>query len=200
MEKFNVRDLINVGLFTVLVMAFIFIGSMVGFIPVLMPFIGFCVGILSGPIYMLYATKINKPGMIVSQQILLGFIYALAGHGFWTIFTNAIGGIIGEVIFKRNNYKSVKDARLAFSFCNLGVIGNFLPIFFTRDAYLKGLIDSGYGAEFTEVMNRVLPNWSLIPIAILCMLGGYIGCTLGMKMLKKHFIKAGMVDEKEITI
>lgn len=38
----------------------------------------------------------------------------------------------------------------------------------------------------------VMPTWSFVPIVALGVLGAYLGCTLGIKILKKHFIKAGM--------
>ena len=37
--------------------------------------------------------------------------------------------------------------------------------------------------------------WTLPLIVILGMLGAYIGCTIGIRMLKKHFVKAGMAEE-----
>ena len=56
----NVRDLVNVGLFSVLIFIATFLSGMIGFIPVLMPVVPFVYGIVSGPVYMLYFTKIKK--------------------------------------------------------------------------------------------------------------------------------------------
>lgn len=53
----------------------------------------------------------------------------------------------------------------------------------------------GYGEEYTQKMMSVLPNWTLPVIIVLGMLGAYIGCTIGIKMLKKHFVKAGMAED-----
>ena len=39
----------------------------------------------------------------------------------------------------------------------------------------------------------VLPQWALVPMTILGMIGTFIGCTIGISILKKHFVKAGMV-------
>ena len=50
----NVRDLVNVGLFSVLIFIATFLSGMIGFIPVLMPVVPFVYGIVSGPVYMLY--------------------------------------------------------------------------------------------------------------------------------------------------
>ena len=101
----------------------------------------------------------------------------------------------GEVVLRNGRYKSVKHARLAFSVQSIYGLGNWLPIYFARDAYIRQMLDMGYGEEYTQKMMSVLPNWTLPLIVILGMLGAYIGCTIGIRMLKKHFVKAGMAEE-----
>ena len=41
-------------------------------------------------------------------------------------------------------------------------------------------------------MFAVLPQWSLLPITLFGALGGYLGATFGISILKKHFEKANM--------
>ncbi|MEG2419559.1 MAG: MptD family putative ECF transporter S component, partial [Eubacterium sp.] len=113
-QKLNVKDLINVGLFTVLIFIFTFVGGMIGFIPVLMPLVPFTCGLLSGPVDMLYATKIRKPGMLLIEQIIIAILFVVTGHGPWMLATAAVGGLIGECILKKGHYSSIKYARLAF--------------------------------------------------------------------------------------
>lgn len=57
--KLNVRDLVNAGAFSLLTVMAIWVGGMIGFIPVAMPFVPFACGLLSGPVFMLYSTKIH---------------------------------------------------------------------------------------------------------------------------------------------
>ena len=171
----NVRDLVNVGLFSVLIFIATFLSGMIGFIPVLMPVVPFVYGIVSGPVYMLYFTKIKKAGMLFIQTIVVTLAFV--------------------VVLRNGRYKSVKHARLAFSVQSIYGLGNWLPIYFARDAYIRQMLDMGYGEEYTQKMMSVLPNWTLPLIVILGMLGAYIGCTIGIRMLKKHFVKAGMAEE-----
>ena len=168
----NVRDLVNVGLFSVLIFIATFLSGMIGFIPVLMPVVPFVYGIVSGPVYMLYFTKIKKAGMLFIQTIVVTLAFVATGHGPWVLLTAVIGGL-----------QSIYG------------LGNWLPIYFARDAYIRQMLDMGYGEEYTQKMMSVLPNWTLPLIVILGMLGAYIGCTIGIRMLKKHFVKAGMAEE-----
>ena len=191
----NVRDLVNIGLFSVLIFIATFLSGMIGFIPVLMPVVPFVYGIVSGPVYMLYSTKIKKAGMLFIQTIVVTLAFVATGHGPWVLLTAVIGGLLGEVVLRNGRYKSVKHARLAFSVQSIYGLGNWLPVYFARDAYIRQMLDMGYGEEYTQKMMSVLPNWTLPLIVILGILGAYIGCTIGIKMLKKHFVKAGMAEE-----
>ncbi|HCJ57250.1 MptD family putative ECF transporter S component [Lutispora sp.] len=191
-KKLNVKDLINVGLFTVLIFIFTFIGGMIGFIPVLMPVVPFVGGLLAGPASMLFATKIKKRGMLFIEQMIIAIIFVVMGHGPWMLLTAVLGGILGELMLKKGNYNSVNHARTAFTIATISGLGNWLPIFFARDKYIEQMLQMGYGQDYATKMMSVLPNWSLIPITLLGMLGTYIGCTIGIAILKKHFVKAGM--------
>jgi len=159
----NVRDLVNVGLFSVLIFIATFLSGMIGFIPVLMPVVPFVYGIVSGPVYMLYFTKIKKAGMLFIQTIVVTLAFVATGHGPWVLLTAVIGGLLGEVVLRNGRYKSVKHARLAFSVQSIYGLGNWLPIYFARDAYIRQMLDMGYGEEYTQKMMSVLPNWTLPP-------------------------------------
>ena len=65
-------------------------------------------------------------------------------------FTAVIGGLLGEVVLRNGRYKSVKHARLAFSVQSIYGLGNWLPIYFARDAYIRQMLDMGYGEEYTQ--------------------------------------------------
>ncbi len=189
----NVRDLINVGLFGILVAILTFLSGFIGFLPVLIPFTQLMVGLVTGPVNMLYSTRIKKAGMLFIQQLIVALLFGLTAHGIWIIFTTIISAIIAEIVLKMGNYNSVKYARLAFIVTAIGGIGNWIPIFIGRDKYIEKMIQMGYSQDYIDAMMKVLPQWILIPMTILGMIGMFIGCTIGISILKKHFIKAGMV-------
>ena len=191
-KRLNVRDLVNIGLFSILIFITTFIGGMIGFVPNLIPATTFVAGLVSGPVYMLYSTKIKKVGMVFITTIILCLVFMATGHGIWILLTGIVGGVLGELILKKGQYKSAKSARMAFTIQSIYTVGNWLPVYFARDPYIKQMIDMGYGEEFTQKMMRVLPDWSLIPLVLFGMLGTFIGCTVGIKILKKHFAKEGV--------
>lgn len=194
-NKLNVKDLINIGLFTILMFLFIFIGGMIGFIPILMPIVPFVAGFLTGPVDMLFASKVKKRGMLVINQFIIALVFVAMGHGIWTILFALIGALIGEIFISRDNYSKIKNARLAFSLMlMISFFGNWVPLFFARDQYIEQLLQTGYGEEYTQKLNSILPFWSIIPIMLLGFLGVYLGSTLGIKLLKKHFVRAKLIE------
>ncbi len=58
----NVRDLVNVGLFSVLIFIATFFSGMIGFIPVLMPVVPFVYGIVSGRYTCFILRRLKKQG------------------------------------------------------------------------------------------------------------------------------------------
>ena len=81
MKRFGIRDLVNAGVFSLLTVMATWCGGMIGFIPVLMPLVPFACGLVSGPVFMLYSTKINKFGMIFIMGIIFGLVFSMSGHG-----------------------------------------------------------------------------------------------------------------------
>lgn len=191
-KKFEVRDLVNAGAFSILIIVAVMIAGMVGFFPFFMPAVPFLCGILSGPIFMLYAMKIKRFGMVWIMGIILVLVFVSTGHGIYTI-GGVVTSFLAEFVLKMGKYRSVKYARLSYTLVSVFYIFILLPIYISRSAYTQKLIDGGFGKDYADKMMSVLPNWSVIPIALLGCLGAYIGCTIGIKMLKKHFEKAGML-------
>ena len=193
MKKFGIRDLVNAGVFSLLTVMATWCGGMIGFIPVLMPLVPFACGLVSGPVFMLYSTKINKFGMIFITGIIFGLVFSMSGHGLIVLPAIIVLSLICEIILKKGGYKSVKTARLTYTVFMIFAAANLIPIYFARDSFVQSLINRDYGAEYVEKLLSVMPNWSFIPVVLLGMLGGYIGCSIGIKILNKHFKKAGMV-------
>ena len=135
-KALTVRDLINAGLFSVLTFIVVFMTGMIGFVPILMPLIPFIGGITTGPINMLYATRIKKPGMIVIQQVLIALVFFITGHGIWVIPTSIFFAVLAELVLARGGYKSINFARAAFCVSALSGVGNFIPIFIGREKYI----------------------------------------------------------------
>lgn len=192
-STFSIKDLINVGLFTLLIFIFTFISGMIGFFPVTMPIVPFVGGLITGPVFMLYFTKIHHFGMFLLTGTIISLLFVATGHTFLFLVGGILFSLCAEYILKLGKYKDIGKARLAYAVYSLNTMFGFIPMYLTRDAFVQDLIKKDYGAEYAKQLMSVLPNWSFFPIVLLGGVGGYIGCTIGIRMLKKHFEKAGLV-------
>lgn len=140
---------------------------------------------------MLFLTKARKFGMVLIMSVLIGLVVGLMGMGVWVIATAPICGLLTELILKSGGYASAKKSVLGYGVFSMWVIGNYIPIVVTRDDYFSMLV-SGYGQEYAETLMGYIPDWSLIVLLIASFVSGIAGALLGRKLLKKHFVRAGI--------
>ena len=192
-NKLNTKDLINIGIFTALYFVVMFIVAFTGYIPifmVIMPALCTFVGAIP---FMLFMTRVRKFGMVTIMGILLGLLTFLLGRPWPSVLIGALAGLLADLYLKGGNYNSIQRACIGHAIFSLWVVGMALPLYFGyRDAYLESL-RAGYGDAYVEAITGYTPAWMFWVMTALIALGGYLGALVGAKILKKHFVKAGMV-------
>lgn len=196
MNKLTIPDLISTGVFTalyfVLVAVATFSSAVIfpGFNNVVLP--ALC-ALISGCIYMLLASKVQKFGAISIMGIVMGLFFMVSGHFIVSFAANIVMSITADLIAKRGNYKSKKGILLSYVVFSYGLFGPVLPMWFMRDAYMANLAargkDAGYIADLFANMNMT----TFLIAVVLTLLCGVAGGLFGQKMIKKHFVKAGIV-------
>ncbi len=192
-KKFEIKDLITVGVFTALYFAVTFAVACIGFIPIVMVFMPLIGPIFTGIPLMLYFSKIKHFGMITITSVIIAILMFITGHPY-PIFIFCIGaGLLTELVLKAGNYQSIKSCVIGSSTFSLWLLGMVIAFFFGfRESYLNSLVD-GYGQEYVDKMSGYTPTWVFFTMIAMCIVGGLIGGLLGAKVLKKHFRKAGIV-------
>ena len=192
-NKFEVKELINVGVFTALYFVVIFVTCFIGMIPICMVILPLVLPIIGGLPLMLFFSKIKRFGMVTISGILFGLIMFLLGSYSWVILlTCGLSGLLADIVMKIGDYKSVKCCIAASAIFSLWGIGTFISLFFGfREEYLQSIV-SGYGQEYVDKLSSYTPAWMFYVMAAMCLVGGFIGGLLGAKVMKKHFRKAGM--------
>ena len=73
------------------------------------------------------------------------------------------------------------------------VIGSMLPMWIMRDTFFAAYRSKGGTDEYINAVMGLTANWMLPVVIVLGIVGGVIGAYLGKAILKKHFVKAGIV-------
>lgn len=192
-KKLQAKDLINVGLFTVL---YFVIGCCVaipvGFVPIFLPILGPLWAIITGIPFMLFATRVKKFGMVWLMAILSGILMGLTGMGYWGVPLGVVFGLLGDWVMKSGAYKSVKKNILGYAVFSLWMIGTYIPMYFMVQQSYEHFV-SGFGEEYANRVMSVMPSWSLILVIAGIFICAILGGILGKSILKKHFAKAGIV-------
>lgn len=192
-NKLQAKDLINIGIFTAL---YFIIGCAVaipiGFVPIFLPVLGALWTLITGVPFMIFTTKVKKFAMVTIMSVLSGLLMGLTGMGFWGVPMGIVFGLIGDLIMKSGNYKSIKKNILGYGVFSLWMIGTYIPMYFMADAAYADFASS-FGEEYAANVMAVMPMWSLILVAGSCFLCAVLGGFIGKAVLRKHFEKAGIV-------
>ena len=80
-KKLQVKDLMTVGIFTALYLVVIFASMMLGYLPIMIPFLGGVMAIFGAIPCILYISKVDKFGMVSLMGVLSGLVFSLMGSG-----------------------------------------------------------------------------------------------------------------------
>ena len=73
-NKLNGRDFINIGIYTAIYFVIVMVLAMTGLIPIFLVLLSSMIGIIGGIPFMLFLTKVKKPGMILIMSTIMGIV------------------------------------------------------------------------------------------------------------------------------
>lgn len=189
-NRLNGRDLINIGIYSAIYLVLAIALAMTGLIPVFLILLSSMYGIICGVPLMLFLTKVKKPGMIFIMSVIMGVVMFATGMTWMPIPFSVLTGLIAELVYRSGNYKSMKAAVLTCGVFPMWACGNYLPLFLQREQYFTDR--ASYGQEYVDAVMGMTPDWMFFVLLIMTFVCGIIGGFIGKKLLKKHFLKAGI--------
>lgn len=191
-NKLQTKDLINLGLFTVLYFVLgCCVAIPIGFVPIFLPILGALWTLITGIPFMLFLTRVKKFGLVTLMGILSGLLMGLTGMGYWGVPLGLVFGFLGDMILKSGDYKSAKKGLIGYAVFSLWMVGTYVPMYFMVEASWKSFADS-FGDEYADKVMAVMPTWSIVLVIAGIFVCALIGGVIGQKLLKKHFEKAGI--------
>lgn len=123
----------------------------------------------------------------------MGLFFMTSGHFIVSFAANIVMGIVADFAAKAGNYKSKKGLLFSYVLFSYGLFGPVIPMWFMKDAYVANLEARGKDAAYiTELFSNIYLGTFVLAVTatLICSL---IGSWFGQKMIKKHFVKAGIV-------
>ncbi|MBS4534960.1 MptD family putative ECF transporter S component [Clostridium sp. D2Q-14] len=189
------KDLINISIFTLLFAICMFlVAGIAGMIPAGFVFHGAIAAIPCGIIYMYIRAKTPKKGSIIVQSILFAIIYFVMGNPISIPISILLGGVLAEIISSTGKYISFWRNTIGFALVTVITwLGFMFNMMFQKQYYMEYATGRGSSAAYVEKLLNLANGpmfYAAIVVTVIC---AFLGAILGRKLLKKHFMKAGMV-------
>ncbi|MDW4207830.1 MptD family putative ECF transporter S component [Staphylococcus saprophyticus] len=191
-SKIDVKDLINIGLFTAVYFIFIAPPGILGIIPIFMLLLPAMIGLVGGIPVMLLITKTQKFGALTICGVVVSLLLAIMGHPWMALILSVPVIVIADMVMAMGQYKSWKLNSIGYIIFSFWPIGNLLPFYFMRNSYLAFIQDK-YGTDYEATVEGLFSIGMIPIILITTIIGAWIGAYIAKDILKKHFKRAGII-------
>lgn len=192
-KRLNARDLIMLGIFNAIaIVCYAVVVALVCTTVMGLFFSTAAAFLVLGTVYMVTVAKVRKRGTYFVCGLIMSVVGLIGGRIFTTVGCIA-GGVIAELLV--GDYTKVR--RIILAYCSYAVavaLGIYLPAFMMGVEYIAKMgAKRGMTLETAQsYMGLYTPTMLAIVIAA-NIVGALAGALIGRKVLKKHFIKAGLV-------
>jgi energy-coupling factor transport system substrate-specific component len=186
------RDLINVGIFTVLYFAAVAVlGQLGALVPILQVLGPLYIPIVAGIPFTLFLTRVEKFGMITILGLLVGLLVLATGQAFWVPLLALVLAPAADLICRAGGYRRWPYLVAGYAVFSLMLIGTVVPLFFAREAFLER-VGQRHDDAWVQSIVDLTPSWMFAVMIAMLIVGAVIGAYLGRAVLRKHFERAGI--------
>lgn len=192
-EKLNVRDLITIGILSaVFIVIYIGIGIFTGSTPIGWLFTNAVLALPLGIVYMLLLARVPKRGTAFILGVVFCLVMLLMGHWWPSVLLVGIFALIAELVSDVIGKMSFPGMLAAFVIFMIGFpVAGFAPLVWFQAAYIGAYPREM--ASYYEGLAKLLGGGMFWFVIAATAAGAVIGAFLGKAVLKKHFVKAGIV-------
>lgn len=192
--RMSPRDLINIGIFGALYIVTVGVFTLFEFLGPVMTLVTSAVSIVAAGVpFMLFLTRVKHAGMVTVLAVIVNGFMLLIGSPPIGLVIGVIAAVIAEALLYAGRYRSRKMSVLAYAVFSTWMAGLFAPMLYAREEFLSSPYMEGMGEEYTRQLNDLLSPAVLIGFDVSTLVFGVIGGLLGVRLLDKHFRKAGLV-------
>ena len=173
-EKLKIKDLVTIGVFTVIYFVLMFLSGMIGMVPILYLAYPAVAGIITGIVIMLFMAKVQKPWGLFILGLICSFIVIAMGNTYIILIHALISMVIAEFVRKIGGYKSFKYNMLSFTIFNTWICGFLMQILLAKDKVIEMAETRGMGYDYIMKLIALLNFRNMIFVYIGAIVGGII--------------------------
>ncbi len=191
-SKLKVKDLVTIGIFSVIYFVlFMLIGS-AGVIPILYLLFPIPLAIITGILVILFMAKAPKRGALFIFGMITPLVMWAMGYPYILPLLSLFFMAIAEFIASRGEYKSLKYNTIAYAVFSCWPISSIMQVLLVWERYSK-LHTESMGDGWLSTVKGLVTYQNVLLVLLGTFIAGLIGAYIGRKMLKKHFERAGIV-------
>ena len=192
----HIPDLISIGIYSALY--FILVGVAEMLVVVIVPGYSYSYSpamsaLMTGAVFMLMVAKVPKFGAITIMGSVLGLFFFLSGLFPFALVPSVVAAVLADVIAYIFKYKSKIGLLLSYVIFSFNTTGPIIQLLFSPDSHVANLKERGKDASYIQNLFESISNYTGALAFVSLIIAAIIGGLFGQKMLKKHFIKAGIV-------
>ena len=190
-KSLMLKDLVLIGIFDVIYLVIIMACDCMGIVPILYLIYPTIAAIIAGPLVLLFMAKEQKAFAFAIFGIIPPALTFFLGNTYVVLVIVIITTLLAEVLRKIGNYSSFTWNTLAYAVYSLWIPGVLSQMIFVRERFIE--MCKIMGDDYIAILVNLLTWQNMIFVAIGAFIGAIIGALIGKKLLKKHFIKAGII-------
>ncbi len=189
-KGYQVKDLIVTALLSLCAVLLYMLCAVLSFSPYTMLAVSPLWSLLAGITFFLTAAKTRKPWAMFVFCAVTGI------YGFYPpmMICCVIAGIIDALIAWKTGCTNGKTLTLSYIiFMALAAFsGMYIPFLFFSKQTIDQYADM-FGDDYLGVLKTLVSPVTALVMLVVVVICAFIGAVIAKKMLKKHFVKAGMV-------
>lgn len=146
-----------------------------------------------GPVYMLIVAKTRRTGPIFIISLITGVVFVTAS--IYILISSILAGILAEICLRSGNFQKKTAIMLSYVIFSFGFIGDFYQLWANKAAFLEYSANFGMNADYLAALDRLVSTPTILLIIASIAIGSIVGGLFGFKLMKKHFIKAGIAAD-----
>ena len=191
--KLKSKDLILIGIFTVLLYIVSLLVAFVAIVPVGTIASGAVYALLAAPIYMLYISKIKKPFAITITGVLCSLMGLMSFTKVSIAIITFLFFIAADIIAGAKKYESYKWNTLSYMVFSLWTLGIQGAYWYMQDFMVEFSLQTGMEHAWLDTMIKLATPLNFAIMVLATLICAYIGSLFAKILLKKHFKKAGII-------
>ncbi|MEL4211807.1 MptD family putative ECF transporter S component [Corynebacterium bovis] len=186
------RDLVTVGIFTVILAVINVVCNMIGaFGPEVQPFGAVVAVIVNGIPFALFIRRVHGFGLVTITATLLSLISGLAGDAFVGVPIAFVLGLIADLVIRSGGYRDAGRTILGYGIFGIYPVGSLLPLLFMRDDIIARYAqnsDPEWARRFSDFLSTPMVLAMIVILFVASLIGGW----LGQRVLRTYFSRAGL--------